>query len=993
MKMNRLLEGVISGVMLFVCACLFPAGAATLKVEIKGGAVNVTAPAYAIDDTSKLYLVWDTEDHGDDLSSWPTENRAIYSGAVSSAAATYTFDAVKLGIPVASKVRAFAVSDIRLIDGWVSLGNGQYIDTGIKGNEAYGVDFKYLRTGTSHSYAPIIGSTTDNFTIGRFGSDKKFYLRYRERAVAYFEFDDTTVPHTFGIIDRKCYMDGVPFKEGLDEGAIGTDVRSIIVGSANTPTGPAYYCYGKWHYVRVLGQDGGDLCHLAPAVRGNDSPVAGFYDTVSGKFFANSGTGAIAYDTAASVTNTIENVIFSDTASIDNVWAYKTALWTGNGDRQNVNDPNNWSLTDLSGNTIAAAPDIYTFVKIEGATSFNVPVGQTLSCAAIDFDNVSLSTDCDWRGLAAPVLLTYLDAPKGSYIDTGFNPNNNTRVVFDVTVRGTLESWFGITDDTSGYWWKTSVFGVSNDGSSVYSGWGNSGGGGGDGSVVSNGRHTIDFDKGVLKVDGEIRKTHPEQTFQLSRSLYLFADHRPNDVNIKNNDPAIRFHSCKIYDNGTLVRDYVPVRVVDGTVCLYDRCTKSCVYNAGSGALSSDDAGTVLPAAIFFDGSINLAGHKLMLAHTIGSGTITDTVGGELWIDVPAGSVTENASLSFTGLLKLVKDGAGSFVAAKADQTYTGGTVVTNGWAKSGAYNGAWGPAKALITIAHGAAFDWAGKVNDNTQTPYSFVIAGDGPDGAGAMISSVAVLSGSWWQMDCIADMELSGDATIAMPNSQSGIPGFMYKNANDIHNLILNGHTLTIRHGSRMSFRCVKAIGPGTIANVDYSGSNTDKGISVYGGDDKTDFSSVTLDIGPGCAVNAENTFTVGTFIDRRSEKGWGDDKMMTILDCFRPMTANLLKTVTLGNATHLSPVLDLSELNAPFMLPSSGCSMNMAEGATIKIKVGNRRISRSSPVIAWSSENPPDSVGSLTFALDDDERYYVVKVRKDGVYLSTGFVITVQ
>ena len=65
--------------------------------------------------------------------------------------------------------------------------------------------------------------------------------------------------------------------------------------------------------------------------------------------------------------------------------------------------------------------------------------------------------------------------------------------------------------------------------------------------------------------------------------------------------------------------------------------------------------------------------------------------------------------------------------------------MVLNGWVKSGAYNGAWGPAKALITIADGAAFDWVGKV-DASSVPYSFVIAGDGPGHTGAMISSVAV-------------------------------------------------------------------------------------------------------------------------------------------------------------------------------------------------------------------------------------------------------------
>ena len=126
--------------------------------------------------------------------------------------------------------------------------------------------------------------------------------------------------------------------------------------------------------------------------------------------------------------------------------------------------------------------------------------------------------------------LQYLDAPKNAYIDTGFAPNNNTRVVFDVTVRGTLESWFGVSDDSSGNWWKTKVFGVSNDGGGVYSGFGNLGGTAG--SVAANGRHTIEFDKGVFKVDGAVHTTHSGQTFQLSRSLYTLIIERNRMKNV-----------------------------------------------------------------------------------------------------------------------------------------------------------------------------------------------------------------------------------------------------------------------------------------------------------------------------------------------------------------------------------------------------------------------------------------------------------------------------
>lgn len=40
----------------------------------------------------------------------------------------------------------------------------------------------------------------------------------------------------------------------------------------------------------------------------------------------------------------------------------------------------------------------------------------------------------------------------------------------------------------------------------------------------------------------------------------------------------------RIYDNGTLIRDYIPVkRVSDNAVCLYDLVNHNFVTNAGTG--------------------------------------------------------------------------------------------------------------------------------------------------------------------------------------------------------------------------------------------------------------------------------------------------------------------------------------------------------------------------------------------------------------------------
>lgn len=1013
-----------------LAASLPPAasGEDALNVLADGGNITVSVPANSYDDTSKLYLVWSDGDLGDKFSAWPIANRRAYAGALSASAATYEISAD--GIPAGSVVRAIVTSDVRLIDGWVSLGSGQYVNTGIKGNEAYGTEIKFRRTGANGTWASVIGSKLDNFTIGqRENNNNQFYLRYQgvNGGIPAFSWTDTSVPHTIlvkhSINDGKghvngAYVDGtkVTLSFLTDKGkattgpvgALGTDAGDIFVGSSNNGSGASSgrYCFGEWHYVKIYDSNGYDMLHLVPAIRGNtSSPEGVFYDKVTGTVFANAGSGSPGYDTAANVTETIPFTTAYSAAFPMSMTAY----WTGLGDLANVNDPANWACTNAAGAEVAGAyPDTATIVIVRGATNFNVPAGQRLAYNELNLENCSLATDCDWRGLAVsdtidPIYtLQYLDAPKNAYIDTGFAPNNNTRVVLDITVRNTEESWFGVSDDSSSNYWKTKAFAVSRDPNSVYTGFGNEGGG--TSPNVDMGRHTIDYDKGLLKVDGSTYydRSTSGQTFQLTHSIYLFAHSKNGALFVKNNNPPIRLHSCKIYDNGTLIRDYVPVKKGD-VVGLYDKANDTYAWNVGSGAFV---AGPALGDAVGFysvtrptriDTTVDLAGHSLTLAHTAGTGTITDTAGGgELHVDVASGETVENSTVSFAGQMKLVKDGAGTFVAAKANQTYTGGTAATSGWLKSGAYNGAWGPSKALITIADGAGFDWAGKVDNSTTTPYSFKVAGTGPDGNGAMKTS-ADFGGSFYNINSIADLELDGDATFRLHQTVLNMYGFMFNNLNN-HVLKLNGHTLTVVVWDSFPFRNVTSAGAGTIICVpDESKEGGFRRLSFYGA--PSDLSGVTLDVHDRCGLNVEDNVKVLNFIDRRTLQ-WNDgtkdnngfttdkdsiDGMLTVIGNFKPFSTNLFNRVTLGDETHLSPVLDLSLLASPFGSAEGIPELAFATNATATVDVGARAVAAGDKLIAWSV--PPDC--TFTLAYDGEERPIEAVARADGLYVKSTVV----
>ena len=630
---------------------------------------------------------------------------------------------------------------------------------------------------------------------------------------------------------------------------------------------------------------------------------------------------------------------------------------TNNGTAFGLYDRKNGTFSGTSDASLPFTGETAT-VEINGTVDLS---GFSLAIA----DTAGSGTITDTAG--------YLDIPKGYYLDTGFKPSNNTRVVMDLyTVKEGGETWFGVSDDSTTKYWQKRAFGVSSDSDSVYSGFGNDGGNWG--GKVTIGRYTIDFDKGTtyLYRDGSFveKKERTAENFQLNNKLYLFA-HNKNG----NNSPDIkagshRFHSCKIYNGEDLVHDYIPAK----------RKTEYGIYDKVASEFKS------------------LSGS--------GSGNPTgDVAKGTLRIDVCAGRTVENSTLTITGTLKLVKDGEGTLVSKKEKQSYTGGTFVDNGLAKCNkdVGNTPWGPSKSLITVEDGAAFDYAG-VCTGSSTPYSFSIKGAGADGKGALLNSAGSGdTGGFWRQNIIADLELRGDATIrGCASFGFSLGGNENYTSTYTHKLGLNGYTLSIFLNSNSSdrddshhifaFRGVQASGGGTIIMRNESSSKVTFP-SFYSA--PSDLSGVTFDLGEGMGINVEAVPTVGTFIDRRTTVGREDsnniNKSITVLDTYKPMTAGLLKTVTLGDSTHHSPVLDLSGIGEPFDLTAADPdrTIGAAQDAVVKVKLGDRKTSGSTPIITWEGTRP-DWVDVLRFARGDENRKYGLRVGDDGIYAVAGLII---
>ena len=177
--------------------------------------------------------------------------------------------------------------------------------------------------------------------------------------------------------------------------------------------------------------------------------------------------------------------------------------------------------------------------------------------------------------------LEYIESTGTQYVDTGFVPNQDTRVVATFETENCNSNWrcvFGARTTTGNaqslgfYLSNTNVFsgfyGNSNNKSFTFSG------------ISVSGKHTVDWNKNVVTLDG-VTQTLTAQTYDSTCSLYIC---NVNTAGTLGAHPLQgKIYSCQIYDNGTLVREFVPCRNPYGIVGLYDLVNGQFYGNAGTG--------------------------------------------------------------------------------------------------------------------------------------------------------------------------------------------------------------------------------------------------------------------------------------------------------------------------------------------------------------------------------------------------------------------------
>lgn len=192
----------------------------------------------------------------------------------------------------------------------------------------------------------------------------------------------------------------------------------------------------------------------------------------------------------------------------------------------------------------------------------------------------------DYRGLPKEYTqVEYIESSGSQYINTGFVPNSNTRVVMDVMlVKQTVaaKAIFGARSASSGTDSGSFTFLSIETGAKTRSDYFGS-------SVTGNfpilgKRVVIDRDKNVCNVDGNVI-TNKTSANKCSVNMYLFAVNTANSAVLWSN---LKLYSCQIYDNGTLKLDFVPAkRVSDNVIGMYDMVSKTFFTNAGTGVFTA----------------------------------------------------------------------------------------------------------------------------------------------------------------------------------------------------------------------------------------------------------------------------------------------------------------------------------------------------------------------------------------------------------------------
>lgn len=451
----------------------------------------------------------------------PSESTTVSGGTI-----TPTFsdlktleDGTAVGITLPSDIDVSGVGTSILPDGYVQLeyiqsSGTQYIDTGFNPNQntRFVADVEIVSVQNAQLFGARIASASSAFNM--LVSSKTGGRDDYGTTVLNF----TTTSERWKIDKNKnvTMVNDVSVSHGVETFQTTCSIFINAVNNNGTPMSTTT-ASAKWRTVQIY-NNGVLSRNFIPCK--NPSGVVGLYDVVNSQFYSNVGTGSFIAG---------PEIVISNKITID---------FLGNYDVVDIDDK---PIKELSKDT----EWIFQFVPAP-----KLPSGYTE--------------------------LEYIQSSGTQYIDTGFKPNQDTRVVTKFDMIQTDTAWRKLWGSGSGSY--NLDFALWNDGTTKLQSY--------YGTKTNNAvpitsmSLNVDANKNIWEYSGETI-TFDKNNFTCAYSMYIF------NVN-KDNSSAylpgmMKLYFFKIYNNEVLVRDFIPCKNPSGAIGLYDTVNNQFYQNVGSG--------------------------------------------------------------------------------------------------------------------------------------------------------------------------------------------------------------------------------------------------------------------------------------------------------------------------------------------------------------------------------------------------------------------------
>lgn len=174
--------------------------------------------------------------------------------------------------------------------------------------------------------------------------------------------------------------------------------------------------------------------------------------------------------------------------------------------------------------------------------------------------------------------LEYIASSGTQYIDTGYIPNQDTRVYAECVLpiaSGSTQALFGsrVSSSSSQYQFVTQGGYYRTDYNTTINNFTQ--------TSFGDTKFYIDKNKNITDVNGQYNIEQTYGTFTCPGNMYIFATNNNGSVY---GYASAKLYVLKIYDNDVLIRDFIPAKDEIGNAGLFDKVEEKFYYNAGTGS-------------------------------------------------------------------------------------------------------------------------------------------------------------------------------------------------------------------------------------------------------------------------------------------------------------------------------------------------------------------------------------------------------------------------